>query len=97
MIEVNKATAKKWRSSTKRQQKKLAATLQQAIEAAEKTEVNEPQLGYARPSEEVLTVPYEGNQKNLTEYQNFLQRIRTNAAERGLTQEILDELLKEDA
>ncbi len=97
VIEVNKATATKWRTSTRQQKRKLAAVLQRALETDKTGEVNEPQIGYARPSEEVLRAHFERVQKELPEYRKFLDRIRKNAAERGLTQEILDELLKKDA
>jgi hypothetical protein len=96
VIEVNKATAKKWRTSTQQEKKKLAAVLQKALQTAETTNVNEPEIGYARPSEEVAKAHYERVQKELPEYRRFLDRIRKSAAERGLTDEILDELLKKD-
>lgn len=96
VIEVNKATAKKWRTSTQQEKKKLAAVLQKALQASEMTTVYEPKIGYARPSEEVAKAHFERVQKWLPEYRKFLTRIRKNAAERGLTQEILDELLKKD-
>jgi hypothetical protein len=97
VIEVNKATAKKWRTSTLQQKRKLAAVLQKAVQASEMATVNEPELGYARPSEEVAKAHYERVQKELPEYRRFLDRIRKNAADRGLTDQILDELLKKDA
>ena len=97
VIEVNKTTAKKWRTSTLQQKRKLAAVLQKALEANEPTEVKEPEVGYARPSEEVAKAHYERVQKELPDYSKFLDRVRKNAAERGLTDEILEELLKKDA
>lgn len=96
VIEVNKATAKKWRTSTRQQKRKLAAVLQKALEGTEPNTVNEPKMGYARPSEEVLQAHYEKVQKSLPEYRQFLDRVRKNAEEKGLTDEILNELLKED-
>lgn len=96
VIEVNKATAKKWRTSTQQQKRKLAAVLQKALETTEIKNVSEPESGYARPSDEVVKAHYERVQKELPEYRAFLDRLRQNAAERGLTQEILDELLKKN-
>lgn len=95
VIEVNKATAKKWRTSTQQQKRKLAAVLQQALESAEAI-VNEPIIGYARPSEEVVKAHYERVQKGLPEYRKFLNSLSKKAAERGLTDEILEELLRKD-
>ena len=95
VIEVNKATAKKWRTITQREKKKLAVVLQKALETPE-TIVSEPVIGYARPSEEVAKVHFERVQRELPEYRRFLDRIRKNAEERGLTDEILNELLKKD-
>lgn len=96
VIEVNKATAKKWRTSTQQQKRKLVAVLQKALEEKDAAHVQEPKLGYGRPPEDVLRAHYERVQKELPEYRRFLDRIRKNAKERGLTQEILDELLKDD-
>jgi hypothetical protein len=96
VIEVNKVTAKKWRTSTQQQKRKLAAVLQKALEETGATQVQEPKLGYARPSEEVLQAHFDRVQKTLPEHQAFLDRMRENAAARGLTDEILDELLKRD-
>ncbi len=97
VIEVNKTTAKKWRSSSKQEKRKIASALQLAVEATESAKVNEPALGYARPSEEMAKAHDERVQKELPEYRKFLDRVRKNATERGLTQEILDDLLKKDA
>ena len=96
VIEVNKAVAKKWRSSSKQEKRKIASALQLAVKGTESTKMNEPALGYARPSDEVAKAHYERVQKELPEYRRFLDRIRKNAAERGLTDEILEELLKKD-
>jgi hypothetical protein len=95
VIEVNKATAKKWRTSTQQQKRKLAAVFQKALGEATPN-VQEPKVGYGRPSEEVLQAHFARVQKTLPEYQAFLDRMRENAAARGLTDEILDELLKTD-
>ena len=95
VIEVNKTSAKKWRNSSQQQKRKLASILQKAWEATEAI-VNEPVIGYARPSEAVAKAHYERVQKELPEYRRFLDRIRKNAEERGLTDEILNELLKKD-
>jgi hypothetical protein len=94
VIEVNKATAKKWRNSTQQQKRKAAAALQKALECADI--VNEPELGYARPSDEVLRAHYERVQKELPEYKKFMDELSRKAAERGLTEEILNELLRSD-
>jgi hypothetical protein len=94
VIEVNKAAAKKWRTSTRQQKKKLAAILQQAL-ATEAT-VHEPVVGYARPSEQIAKAHFERVQKELPEYRRFLDELSNKAAERGLTKEILNELLKKD-
>ena len=95
VVEVNKATAKKWRTITQREKKKLAVVLQKALETPEAI-VNEPVNGYARPSEEVAKAHFERVQRELPEYRRFLDRIRKSAEERGLTDEILNDLLKKD-
>ena len=95
VIEVNKTTAKKWRAATQKEKRKIATALQQAVQQ-QAGQVNEPPMGYARPSEEVLQAHFNKVQKQLPEYRKFLDRVRKSAADRGLTQEILDELLKED-
>lgn len=97
MIEVDKATANKWRSSTRAEKRKLAAVLQKALKKQEVTVVQEPALGYARPSDEVLRAHYERVQKTLPEYRKFLDEIGRKAEERGLTEEILKELLRDDS
>jgi hypothetical protein len=96
VIEVNKTTAKKWRTSTLQQKRKLAAVLQKALKMHEVIVVREPAIGYARPPEEVLGAHYERVQKTLPQYQAFLDRVREKAAAQGLTDEILEELLKTD-
>jgi hypothetical protein len=95
VIEVNKATAKKWRNSSKQQKRKLATVLQNALANTEGT--NEPKLGYARPSEAVLQAHFNRVQQELPEYKKFLDELGKRAAERGLTEEILEELLRDDA
>lgn len=95
VIEVNKATAKKWRTSTQQQKRKLAAVLQKAMEGTEAI-VNEPMIGYARPSEEVAKAHYERVQKELPEYRKFMDELSKKAKERGLTEDILNELLRKD-
>ena len=95
VIEVNKTTAKKWRAATQKEKRKIATALQQAVQQ-QAGQVNEPTIGYARPSEEVLQAHFNKVQKQLPEYRKFLDRMRKSATDRGLTQEILDELLKED-
>ena len=94
VIEVNKATAKKWRSATQREKRKIAAALQQAVQQ-KTSEAQEPPMGYARPSEEVLQAHFNRVQKELPEYRKFLDEIGRKAEERGLTEEILEEILRE--
>ncbi len=96
VIEVNKATAKKWRTSSQQQKRKLAAVLQKALETAKTAVVNEPQIGYARPSEEVAKAHYQRVQKELPEYRRFMNELSKKAAERGLTEEVLNQLLRKD-
>jgi len=96
VIEVNNTTAKKWRASTKKEKKKLAAVFQKALQTTEVTVVNEPMTGYARPSKEVAKAHYERVQKALPDYRAFLDGLSNKAGERGLTEEILNELLRKD-
>jgi hypothetical protein len=95
VIEVNKSTAKKWRSSSRQQKRKLATVLQTALANTE--ELKEPQPGYGRPLEEVVNAHFERVQKGLLEHKKFLDELSKKAAERGLTEEILEELLRDDA
>ena len=95
VIEVNKVTANKWRSSTRAEKRKLAAVLQKALKKQEVTVVQEPALGYARPPEEVLQAHYERVQKTLPEYRAFLDEIGKKAEANGLTEDILQQLLKD--
>ena len=94
VVEVNKTTAKKWRTATPQEKRKIATALQQAVQQ-KTSEVNEPPLGYARPSEEVLQAHYERVQKSFPEYCKLLDEIGKKAEERGLTEEILEEILKD--
>lgn len=96
VIEVNKGTAKKWRASTRKKKRQLATVLQKALRDTETSQVSDPLPGYARPSEEILQTHIKKLQIELPEYQQFLNRIRKSATEKGLTQEILVELLRKD-
>ena len=93
VVEVNKVAAKKWRASTPKEKRKIAVALQQALQ--ETGQVNEPPMGYARPSEEALQAHFNRVQKELPEYQKFLDEIGKKATERGLTEEILEQILKD--
>ncbi len=95
VIEVNKSAAKKWRTSSRQQKRKLAAVLQKAL-ATDTGVLNEPRLGYARPPVPVLQAHFNRVQKDLPEYKKFLDELSKKAAERGLTEEILEELLQDD-
>jgi hypothetical protein len=96
VIEVNKATAKKWRTITTKQKRKITAVLQRVLKDDEVQGVNEPIVGYSRPPEAVAQAHFERVQKGLPEYRKFIKRIQKDAKQRGLTQEILDDLLKKD-
>ena len=95
VIEVTKVTAKKWRTSTQQQKRKLAAVFQKALEEKDATHAQEPKLGYARPSEEVLQAHFNRVQKTLPEYRAFLDEIGRKAEANGLTEDILQQLLKD--
>ena len=95
VIEVTKATAKKWRTSTLQQKRKLAAVLQKALEETNATQVQEPKLGYARPPESILRAHFNRVQKTLPEYRAFLDEIGKKAEANGLTEDILQQLLKD--
>jgi len=92
VIEVNKAAAKKWRASTQQQKKKLAALLQRALV----TEGTDPVAGHARPSEEMIKAHFGRVQNGLPEYLRLMDELSKKAAERGLTEEILNELLRNE-
>jgi hypothetical protein len=96
VIEVNKATAKKWRTSTMQQKRKITAVLQRVLKEDEVQGVKEPTVGYGRPPEAVAQAHFERSQKGLPEYRKFIKGIQKDAKERGLRQEILDDLLKKD-
>ena len=97
VIEVNKATAKKWRTSSVQQKRKFTAALQRVLQADDAQEVKEPAAGYGRPPEAVLQAHFNKVQKDLPEYRKFLDEVGKKAAERGLTEEILEELLRDEA
>jgi hypothetical protein len=91
VVEVPGPAAKKWRKATKASRRRAAAILAKVLTGPP----NEPKPGYARPSEAELRRHDAMVRKSKAEYDQFLATIRREAAEKGLTQEILDKLLEE--
>ena len=58
MIEVNKTAAKKWRASTQKEKRKIVTAIQQVLQQESGAQVNEPSIGYGRPSEKELKLGF---------------------------------------
>jgi hypothetical protein len=97
VIEVNKATAKKWRASSKPKRKEIVTLLNEALNERTTLVVEEPVLGYARPIERESERHFKDVQKRLPSYKAFLEGIREKAKTNGLTEEILEAILKKGA
>lgn len=94
VIEVNKATAKKWRESSRPKRKKIATLLNEVLSDRATPTVDEPAPGYARPAEKESEKHYKAVQRRLPAYKSFLESIRKKAEANGLTEEILEAILK---
>ncbi len=97
VIEVNKATAKKWRESSKPKCKEIVTLLNEALNDRTTLVVEEPMLGYARPTEKESEKHFKDVQERLPSYKTFLEGIREKAKANGLTEEILEAILKKSA
>lgn len=92
VIEVNENSAKRWRDSSTIEKKKIAMAFEEALRR-EAGQLREPPLGYGRPAEAVLQAHYERVQRSLPDYKKFLLEIGKSVEEKGLTEEILEQLL----
>ena len=96
VIEVSKTAAKKWRAATEKEKRKIASALQQVMKDGNTSKVNEPPPGYARPTEKELKKQRKRILKRLPKHMKFLDEMSDKAAARGLTPEILEDLLKKN-
>jgi hypothetical protein len=71
VIEVNKATAKKWRASSKPKRKEIVTLLNEALNEKTNLVMEEPALGYARPTEKESEKHFKDVQKRLPGYKKF--------------------------
>jgi hypothetical protein len=97
VIEVNKTTAKKWRESSKPKRREIVTLLNEALNDRTTLLVEEPILGYAHPTEKESEEHFKDVQKRLPSYKTFLAAIREKAKANGLTEEILEAILKKGA
>jgi hypothetical protein len=94
VIEVPKGTAKKWRESPLPKRKKITALINKVLNENKSPVVEEPKIGYARPSQKESEKHFKSVQKHLPTYKSFLESIRKKAESNGLTEEILTTILK---
>ena len=86
VIEVTEESAKRWRSSSKNQRKTIATIIEKMLSIDRSHPLRD---GLKKHQAQVIS--------QLPEYKMFLNEIGDKAAANGLTQEILNHLLEDDA
>ncbi len=71
--------------------------MKQTKNEAQETGIKNLPLGYARPDEKKARIRFEQNLKRLPKSIANIKRSQKEAARNGLTEEILNQLLTEDA
>jgi hypothetical protein len=92
-IEVNNDAARKWELASHHKKEKIVALLNNALELIEESLSSELPLGYGLPDENKIKAFEKWAHENKETYIISLKKARIEAANKGLTQKILDNLL----
>ncbi|UGU17509.1 hypothetical protein LS482_06445 [Sinomicrobium kalidii] len=97
VLEVDDTVARKWKASSKKWRKQVAALIGRVITRGEDSaDADKMPKGYALPTDKELQKHFNKVQEDTPSYTQFLDELGDIAAKNGLDQELLDQLLAED-
>ena len=97
VLDVDEQTVEAWNRISPIQRKKITEIVSKALNLFNQSNIlQEPEVGYARPSENELLAHKKRAEILLPAYIELVEAGKLEAASNGLTQELLDELLLND-
>ena len=96
ILNVDERAAQKWQSVSQKKRNKLSKLISYFLDLYDEDILTNPKPGYGLLKTTVINKQIKKIRKNESAYTKFLEAIRKEANDNGLTQEILDQLLAED-